>query len=73
MLRQEANGSQREFSVSLLDPEGVSKAALRVHSGDQIIIDRRKSFFREIFMPALGVVGSAASIYLVIDRANRNR
>src|SRR5919106_1160496 len=58
VLRKEANGRQREFTVSLLDPEGASQASLRVHSGDQIIIDRRKSFFREIFIPALSVVGS---------------
>jgi hypothetical protein len=57
--------------VNLLDPENPS-AAIRVHSGDQIVIDRRRSFFREVFLPALSVFGSAASIYLVIDRANRN-
>jgi hypothetical protein len=57
--------------VSLLDPEG-SSATLRVHSGDQIVIDRRRSFFREVFLPGLSVLGSAASIYLLIDRANRN-
>jgi hypothetical protein len=56
--------------VNLLDPEGNS-SNLRVHSGDQIVIDRRKSFFRDIFLPALSVVGSAASIYIVVDRARR--
>jgi polysaccharide biosynthesis/export protein len=71
VLRREAGGRQRELTVSLLDPEG-SSASLRVHSGDQIVVDRRRSFFREIFLPVLGVIGSAASIYLVIDRANRN-
>ena len=72
VLRKEANGRQREFRVSLLDPEGASQAALRVHSGDQIIIDRRRSFFRDIFLPGLSVVGSVASVYLLIERANRN-
>jgi polysaccharide export outer membrane protein len=72
VLRKDASGRQREFRVSLLDPEGASQAAFRVHSGDQIIIDRRKSFFREVFLPGLSVIGSAASIYLLIDRANRN-
>ena len=70
ILRREPGGGQREFSVSLLDPEGTS-ATTRVHSGDQIVVDRRKSFLRDIFLPVLGVVGSAASIYLVFDRANR--
>jgi hypothetical protein len=71
VLRRDASGRQREFYVSLLDPEG-SSARVRVHSGDQIVVDRRKSFFRDIFLPGLSVVGSAASIYLLIDRAGRN-
>lgn len=71
VLRSDGSGRQRELVVSLLDPQRPS-ATVRVHSGDQIVVDRRRSFFREVFMPALGVLGSAASIYLVIDRANRN-
>jgi protein involved in polysaccharide export with SLBB domain len=70
VLRQDPGGRQREFYVNLLDPVG-NAATIRVHSGDQIVVDRRHSFFREIFLPAIGVLGSAASIYLVIDRANR--
>lgn len=71
VLRKDPNGAQRELLVNLLDPEGTS-ATVRVHSGDQIVVDRRRSFFREVFLPVLGVLGSAASIYLVIDRANTN-
>jgi polysaccharide export outer membrane protein len=71
VLRRDANGQQRELTVNILDPEGAA-ARVRVHSGDQIVVDRRRSVFRDIFLPALGVLGSAASIYLVIDRANRN-
>jgi protein involved in polysaccharide export with SLBB domain len=72
ILRREGTGlAQREFYVNLSEP---SKAnlSLRVHSGDQIVVDRRRSFFREVFLPGLSVVGSVASIYLLIDRANRN-
>lgn len=72
VLRREVGGRQREFFVNLLDPEG-SSASLRVHSGDQIVIDRRRSFFRDIFLPVLGAVGSAASIYILIDRARTGR
>jgi polysaccharide biosynthesis/export protein len=71
VLRKDPGGRQRELVVSLLDPQNPS-ASVRVHSGDQIVIDRRRSFFREVFLPALGVLGSMASIYLVIDRANNN-
>jgi polysaccharide biosynthesis/export protein len=70
VLRKDANGHQREFYVNLFDPVG-SSATVRVHSGDQIVLDRKKSFFREVFMPALSVVGSIASIGLLIDRASR--
>jgi polysaccharide biosynthesis/export protein len=70
VLRKESNGGQREFVISLLEPSPTS--LIRVQSGDQIVVDRKRSFFRDIFLPALGVVGSAASIYLVIDRANRS-
>ena len=71
VLRREPSGRQRELYVNLLDPESPS-ATTRVHSGDQIIVERRKSFFREIFLPGLSVLGSAASIYLLIDRAGTN-
>ena len=71
VLRRESSGRQREFYVSLLDPEGAS-ATTRVHSGDQIVVDRRKSFFRDIMLPGLSILGTAASIYLVIDRASRD-
>ncbi len=71
VLRRDASGRERELFVNLLDPEGTA-SRVRVHSGDQIVVDRRRSFFRDIFLPALSVVGSAASIYLVIERANRD-
>lgn len=70
VLRKEPNGVQRELYVNLLDPQAGS-ATVRVRSGDQIVVERRKSFFREVFLPGLSVIGSAASIYLVINRANR--
>ena len=71
VLRKDANGGQREFYINLLDPER-GAGHVRVQSGDQIVVDRRRSFFREVFIPALGVIGSLASIYLVIERAGRN-
>ena len=71
VLRRDPSGSQRELYVNLLDPQAGS-ASVRVHSGDQIVVQRRRSFFREVFLPGLSVIGSAASIYLLIDRANRN-
>ena len=71
VLRRGSDGRQRELHVNLIDPEGPA-ATLRVNSGDQIVVDRRRSFFREVFLPGLQVLGSVASIYLLIDRANRD-
>jgi polysaccharide export outer membrane protein len=71
VLRRDASGRQHQFFVSLLDPEATT-SMLRVHSGDQIVVERKGSFFKDIFLPALSVIGSGASIYLVISRANRN-
>jgi polysaccharide export outer membrane protein len=71
VLRRDANGAQREFVVNILDPDKAS-GRVRVHSGDQILVDRRTSLFRDILLPTLTVIGSAASIYLLIDRAQNN-
>jgi polysaccharide biosynthesis/export protein len=70
VLRKDASGHQNQFYVSLVDP-AAGASTMRIHSGDQILVERKGSFFKDIFMPALSVIGSAASIYLVITRANR--
>jgi polysaccharide export outer membrane protein len=70
VIRKDASGRQREIMISLLDP-GSASASIRVRSGDQIVIDRRRSVFREIIIPALGIIGSVASIGLLIDRYSR--
>ena len=43
-----------------------------MRSGDQIIVDRRKSFLKDVLLPTLGVIGSVASLGLLIDRVSRN-
>jgi polysaccharide biosynthesis/export protein len=66
------NGRQEEFKVDLGDA-AAGNATVPVRSGDQIFIDRRKSFVRDILVPALGIIGSVASVGLLIDRINSNR
>ena len=56
--------------VNLNDPT-TGSGTIPVRSGDQIVVDRRRSFFRDFLVPALGIVGSIASIALLIDRTNR--
>jgi hypothetical protein len=43
-----------------------------VLSGDQIVVDRRRNFLREVLVPTLGIIGSIASLGLLIDRVSRN-
>jgi polysaccharide biosynthesis/export protein len=70
VIRNEPSGNQRIFYANLQDPaDHLSQSP--VHSGDQIVVDRKKSFFKDIFLPALGVIGSVASVGLLIDRINR--
>lgn len=42
-----------------------------VRSGDQIVVDRKKSFFKDVLLPVVGLLGSLASIALVTRRWNR--
>jgi polysaccharide export outer membrane protein len=71
VLRSERGGEQRELLVDLSDPSA-GAATTPVLSGDQIFVDRRRSFFREVLVPALGVIGSIASLGLLIDRVGRD-
>jgi protein involved in polysaccharide export with SLBB domain len=69
VVRLDAGGQQEELVVNLTDPS-VGYGKIPVQSGDQIIVDRRKSFMRDILLPTLGVIGSIASLGLLIDRVS---
>jgi protein involved in polysaccharide export with SLBB domain len=71
VYRLERNGQQQELLVNLTDPTGTS-GRIQVRSGDQIVVDRRRSFLREVLVPALGVIGSIASLGLLVDRVSRD-
>lgn len=70
VLRLGPGGQQDRLTVDLSDPNG-STATLPIRSGDQIVVDRRKSFFRDVLQPALVVIGTVASLGLLIDRVSR--
>ncbi len=70
VLRMQPNGQQQQLVLNLQDPN-TTAGTLPVRSGDQIIVDRSKSFFRGIVVPALGIIGSVASLGLLIDRVSR--
>jgi polysaccharide export outer membrane protein len=71
LLRLDASGRQQIFVMDLTNPEAGAGVTL-VQSGDQIMIPQRRNFLRNVVLPVLGVVGSIASIGLLIDRWNRN-
>jgi enoyl-CoA hydratase/carnithine racemase len=71
VLRLQPNGQQQQVVLNLADANS-SEGTLPIRSGDQIVVDRRRSFFREILVPALGIIGSIASLGLLIDRVGRN-
>jgi polysaccharide export outer membrane protein len=70
VLRMERSGRQEELRVDLMHPEtGLANSPVR--SGDLIVVERRTSFFRDILLPGLTIVGSLASIAILIDRNTR--
>jgi polysaccharide export outer membrane protein len=72
VLRTEADGRQRELTVNLNDPErGLGLSPVR--SGDQIVVSKKTSFFKDVFLPVISIVGSAASVGLLIERATRGQ
>jgi protein involved in polysaccharide export with SLBB domain len=71
ILRTEAGGQARELLVDLNDPTA-GTARNPVLSGDQIVVDRRRNFLRDVVLPVLGVIGSVASIALLVDRVGRD-
>jgi polysaccharide export outer membrane protein len=70
VFRLEQSGQQQELLINLTDPTGTS-GRIQVRSGDQIVVDRKRSFLREVLLPTLGVIGSIASLGLLIDRVSR--
>ena len=57
-VRLLSNGQLSTIKLNDNDPTG----NLPVRSGDLLIVERRGSFFREIFTPLVAIVGSAAAI-----------
>jgi len=71
VLRFGAAGQQEQLTLNLISSSSTDWG-VPVRSGDQIIVDRKKSFTRDILLPALGIFGSIASVGLLIDRITRN-
>ena len=61
---------RREVTFNLKDPtDPIAQGP--VESGDQIVVDRNKNFVKDVLIPTLGLIGSLASIALLVRRYNR--
>jgi polysaccharide biosynthesis/export protein len=71
VVRLTPSGQQEQMVLNLQDSHG-SAGTTPLRSGDQIVMDRKRSFFRDILLPTIGVIGSVASLGLLVDRLSRN-
>jgi protein involved in polysaccharide export with SLBB domain len=72
LIRTEPGGTPRAVYFSLQNPADPI-ASGPVRSGDLIMVDRKKSFLREVLLPVIGLVGSIASVGLLIERTTTGR
>jgi polysaccharide export outer membrane protein len=64
-------GARRQFTVDLESAaSGLSVAPIR--SGDLIVVERKRSVFKDVLIPAISIAGSIAALGLLIDRYNNN-
>ena len=61
----------REIILDLTRP--ASYGTMRIRSGDQIVVPRRKDTFRDTIAPIAAVTGAAAAVLNVILRSARDR
>jgi polysaccharide biosynthesis/export protein len=69
VLRRLPNGGQEQLTLNFSDA-GANAGTVPVHSGDQIVVDRKRSFVKDFLVPTLGIIGSIASVGILIDRIN---
>lgn len=55
----------RQYNIDLRNPLN-EWASRPIESGDQIIVSRHGSFFRDVFFPVIGLAGAAAAIVNII-------
>ncbi|HET9439267.1 MAG TPA: SLBB domain-containing protein [Longimicrobiales bacterium] len=56
-----------EYKIDLSRPEG-GKGMDLIRSGDQILVERRSSVFREVIAPAGSIVGALAALVNILTR-----
>jgi protein involved in polysaccharide export with SLBB domain len=59
-----------ERILDLANP-GAAEAALPVHSGDQIVVTRHRSFFRDVLAPTSSVIAAGAALVSIVVTLRR--
>jgi len=70
VLRLTPGGQQQTLTLNLQSSSSTD-GLLPVRSGDQIVVDRKRAFVKDLLLPTIGVIGSIASMGLLIDRISR--
>jgi polysaccharide export outer membrane protein len=67
LLRSDANGGHTQMVLDLTNLES-GAAQMPIRSGDQILVERKRSFFSQVILPTVTVLGAVASIGIFIHQ-----
>jgi len=67
LLRGGANGGQTQVRLDLTRLES-GAAQMSIRSGDQILVERRRSIFSQVILPSVTVIGALASVGIFIHQ-----
>ena len=67
LLRGGANGGHTQVRLDLTRLES-GAAQMSIRSGDQILVERRRSIFSQVILPAVTVIGALASVGIFIHQ-----
>ena len=68
LLRSAPDGARSVVKLDLTHPE-TGPAQTSIRSGDQILVERRRSVFSEVILPTVTVLGAIASIGIFIHQS----
>ena len=67
LLRGGANGGHTQVRLNLKHPE-TGAAQMPIRSGDQILVERGRSIFSQVILPAVTAIGALASVGIFIHQ-----
>jgi hypothetical protein len=61
----------RGASATAVPLADVGAAGAPIRSGDELVVERQRSLFRDVVMPAFTILGAGAGVASVVLRARR--